>query len=55
MAATCSVPVCAPTDLDKRKPPVGDWIERCRRADRQREHDRAVIRGLPIVPGKVKK
>ena len=38
----------------KRKSPVDDWVERCRRADRQRAHDRAVKRGVPEVPDKVK-
>lgn len=37
-----------------RKPPVSDWIERCRRADRQRLHDEGVRKGVPEVPDKVK-
>ena len=33
-------------------PPSDPWLERCRRADRQRQHDQAVNKGVPIVAEK---
>jgi hypothetical protein len=32
----------------QRKPPVDDWVERTRRIDKQREHDRALAKGVPV-------
>ncbi len=31
----------------KTQPPLDDWVERCRKADRQRERERGIERGVP--------
>ena len=31
----------------KERPPLDDWVERCRKADRAAEHERGIERGVP--------